>query len=320
MSSTSECDDVSSAEIEDVEDDLYALEVERHKKAKIKKTCPNDVRGLEQKLAEIQLKIPGYEPNAIPWSETLVLTGSNVVANVLEDPDDDLKREKAFYDQAVSAIEIGLARLKSEGIPYERPGDFYAEMIKSDEQMSKVKGELLRQKREIEEAQARTRQRIKKTASKKVQQQTKQMRKAQRQEDQAVIKKWRKSRSASEGDREFPVDLLDSNTQLHREYSKGATSPNKSPRTFGKPSAKALAKQAKYGGVKKRGMKRNTADSSNDFSSFKFSKNKKIDSEFLPKGMHLGNKGKMGTGGANRPGKRKRQSQPKGPRPKRQRR
>lgn len=113
-SSYSDSDSESSVEFEDVEDDLYALELEKHKQQA--PPTINDELGLKQKLQEIKLRIKGYEPDQIPWSEVLVLTSDKSTQAILDDADDDLKREKVFYDQAVEAIINGLERLDDEGL------------------------------------------------------------------------------------------------------------------------------------------------------------------------------------------------------------
>ena len=60
------------------------------------------------------------------------------------------------------------------GIPYHRPDDYYAEMVKTDEHMKKVKGVLLKEKREIEEAAERKKNRVHKKFAKQVQAEVKQ--------------------------------------------------------------------------------------------------------------------------------------------------
>lgn len=54
------------------------------------------------------------------------------------DVNDDLNRELAFYKQALGAVQQGRKRLLAEGVPFSRPTDYFAEMIKDDEHMDKV--------------------------------------------------------------------------------------------------------------------------------------------------------------------------------------
>ena len=45
---------------------------------------------------------------------------------------DDLKREVAFYDNALEAVTLAREQCETVGIPFTRPEDFFAEMVKSD--------------------------------------------------------------------------------------------------------------------------------------------------------------------------------------------
>jgi rRNA-processing protein EBP2 len=71
-----------------------------------------------------------------PWAETFDVvvetplpfgTGENDV-NI----HDDLKRELAFYDMALEAVHVAKRKCKEANIPFTRPDDFFAEMVKTD--------------------------------------------------------------------------------------------------------------------------------------------------------------------------------------------
>lgn len=57
----------------------------------------------------------------------------------IPDPNDDLTRELEFYRIARDAAVEGRSLLKKEHIPFSRPTDYFAEMVKSDEHMGRVK-------------------------------------------------------------------------------------------------------------------------------------------------------------------------------------
>ncbi|EXJ84479.1 hypothetical protein A1O3_05147 [Capronia epimyces CBS 606.96] len=61
------------------------------------------------------------------------------VSESIPDPNDDLTRELEFYRIAREAAVEGRTLLKKEKIPFTRPHDYFAEMVKSDEHMGKVK-------------------------------------------------------------------------------------------------------------------------------------------------------------------------------------
>lgn len=120
---------------------------------------PNPIRkrGLRQALEEIQAA-----NGARPWPETM-----DVCAFPLElaDVHDDIQREvrawcrivfhpdrlfkhslpirinhqTAFYEVALASVKEGRKRLLAHGVPYQRPDDFFCDMLKSDEHMAKVR-------------------------------------------------------------------------------------------------------------------------------------------------------------------------------------
>lgn len=75
----------------------------------------------------------------MPWAETFDIIPStplpfgpnNLDGNPL-DIHDDLKREVAFYDLALEAVHEARKRCEDVKIPFTRPDDFFAEMVKSD--------------------------------------------------------------------------------------------------------------------------------------------------------------------------------------------
>ena len=72
----------------------------------------------------------------------MVVTGAADVA-VIPDINDDLQRETSFYERALASAEVAVSKLKALGVATRRPDDFYAEMVKSDEHMKRVRAELI---------------------------------------------------------------------------------------------------------------------------------------------------------------------------------
>ena len=79
--------------------------------------------------------------NTLSFSAHQSLTTSAPVE--IKDVNDDLTRELAFYKQCLDAANVGRALLKKEGIPFSRPNDYFAEMVKSDEHMGKIKAKMV---------------------------------------------------------------------------------------------------------------------------------------------------------------------------------
>lgn len=85
-----------------------------------------------------RLKLPYSK---LPFSEHMSITTDESVD--IPDVDDDLNRELAFYKQALSAVKDARVLLKKENIAFSRPADYFAEMVKSDEHMGKIKQKLI---------------------------------------------------------------------------------------------------------------------------------------------------------------------------------
>jgi rRNA-processing protein EBP2 len=77
----------------------------------------------------------------LPFSENQVIISD--APTDIPDMEDDLNRELAFYKQSLDAVTKARGLLKKEGVPFSRPADYFAEMVKSDEHMGKIKGKLI---------------------------------------------------------------------------------------------------------------------------------------------------------------------------------
>ena len=73
----------------------------------------------------------------LPFSAHQTLLSGSPVA--IADVNDDLTRELAFYKQCLDSANEARILLKKEGVQFSRPNDYFAEMVKSDEHMGKIK-------------------------------------------------------------------------------------------------------------------------------------------------------------------------------------
>jgi hypothetical protein len=96
----------------------------------------NNTVALTAALKRIALPI-----SKLPFSEHQSVTTSEPVS--IPDVSDDLNRELAFYSQSLSAVQEARKALKAEGVPFTRPTDYFAEMVKADEHMAKIKAKLI---------------------------------------------------------------------------------------------------------------------------------------------------------------------------------
>lgn len=82
-----------------------------------------------------------WKTKKLAFSDHQAVTSDTAIE--IADTNDDLTRELAFYKQALEAAKSARAALKKEGVPFSRPTDYFAEMVKSDEHMGKVKQKLI---------------------------------------------------------------------------------------------------------------------------------------------------------------------------------
>lgn len=76
-------------------------------------------------------------PTSLPFSDHQSITSAEPVS--IPEVNDDLNRELVFHQQCLTAAKEAREMLKKEGVPFSRPPDYFAEMIKSDEHMGRIK-------------------------------------------------------------------------------------------------------------------------------------------------------------------------------------
>jgi rRNA-processing protein EBP2 len=76
------------------------------------------------------------EKSKWPWAETFDVISETPLPFGTGENDinihDDLKRELAFYDMALEAVMTAKKKCQEANIPFTRPDDFFAEMVKTD--------------------------------------------------------------------------------------------------------------------------------------------------------------------------------------------
>ena len=97
------------------------------------------------------IKLTPSPTQILPWTEHLSITSKTATlsADLIED---DLKRELAMYTQALTAVTRAHVLLQEAGVPIHRPLDYYAEMVKSDEHMGRVRMKLVEEAKALSEA------------------------------------------------------------------------------------------------------------------------------------------------------------------------
>ncbi|CAK4034332.1 related to rRNA processing (Ebp2) [Lecanosticta acicola] len=219
----------------------------------------NNTAALQRSLKSFQL------PLHLPFSAVQSVTSTEPVQ--IADVEDDLNRELAFYRQSLEAVTEARDRLKKEGVPFSRPTDFFAEMVKSEEQMGKVREKLLDEAARKKASADARRQRDLKKFGKAVQVAKLQERQKEKRETLDRINTLKRKRqgadlTANEDDM-FDVALEDAAVTAKSDRAArkagGAEGPNR----------KRQKKDEKFGfGGKKRFAKSNDAKSTGDMRGF----------------------------------------------------
>ncbi|CAG8499398.1 1124_t:CDS:2 [Paraglomus brasilianum] len=185
----------------------------------------NNKTALKELYKEIKLDVP--------WIETQAVTSEDPIQ--IKDANNDMERELAFYKQALQSAITARSLFQSLSVPFSRPSDYFAEMVKSDELMSRVRQRLLDEDAQIKASEQARKQR--------------------------ESKKFGKKRKGIED------TAIDDDFEIALEEAAREDRPVKRQK-IGK-SAKRSKKDAKFGfGGKKRYAKSNTAQSTADISDF----------------------------------------------------
>ncbi|KAI8992118.1 eukaryotic rRNA processing [Mycotypha africana] len=204
----------------------------------------------------------------LPWIETMTITSKEPI--VVEDVNNDMERELAFYKQALEAAKLGKKLVEKADVPFWKPDDYFAEMVKSDEHMAKINKKLANEKAAIKAAEDAKRQRQLKKFGKKVQIEKQLERQKQKTETLEKIKLLKRKRKSGEDltvDDNFDIALEKADTKRAK---KDKDKPTK--------SLKRVMKDKKYGsgGKKGRFAKSNTAESSAELGGYNKMKGKPI--------------------------------------------
>ncbi|KAF9443559.1 eukaryotic rRNA processing [Macrolepiota fuliginosa MF-IS2] len=225
---------------------------------------------------------------SLPWTETLALTYPEKIE---VDVDDDLNRELAFYKQALHSAQAAQKLAAKHNFPFTRPSDYFAEMVKSDAHMERIRQRLLNESAGIKKSEEKRKEREGKKFGKQVQiEKQKEREKSKKDMDERLknLKRKRKDMldNTQGNDEDFDVAVEDAISDRPSKRNKGPEGKARIPR-------QARDKKYGFGGAGRR-SKQNTKDSTDNFGP----------------GAGRGKKGKGGDGGKGgkrqRPGKSRR--------------
>ncbi|KAI9734464.1 MAG: rRNA-processing protein and EBNA1-binding protein ebp2 [Claussenomyces sp. TS43310] len=247
-------EDIPMSELEDLPDEEKE-DVIPHQRLTI-----NNTSALTTALKRIALPL-----SSMTFSEHQSLTTAEPVS--IPDVSDDLTRELAFYSQCLSAVKDARGLLKEEKAPFSRPNDYFAEMVKADEHMAKIKAKLIDAAASKKAAADARKQRDLKKFGKQVQVAKLQERDKERKTTLEKIKTLKRRRQDTDGPTETEESAL-FDVALDDAAEDGSRDRNRESR--GKSGDNKRAKKdSKYGhGGKKRFAKSGDAMSSGDLSGF----------------------------------------------------
>ena len=75
----------------------------------------------------------------------------------------------ASYNQALEAVEVGRQRVLAAGVKFDRPNDYFAEMVKSDDHMARIRQRLANESARIKRSEEAAKQRALKKYGKQAQ-------------------------------------------------------------------------------------------------------------------------------------------------------
>ncbi|KAI2623154.1 Ebp2-domain-containing protein [Hypoxylon sp. NC1633] len=215
---------------------------------------------------------------SVPFATHQSIVSAEPTADGIEDIQDDLKRELAFYAQSLDAAKRARALLKAEGVPFSRPTDYFAEMVKDDGHMEKVKAKLVEEASAKKASAEARKQRDLKKFGKQVQVAKLQERQKAKRETLEKIKTLKRKRQESSNDiGATEADLFDvgieaelSKHNTARAFARGKDGEQRGGSSSSSgPNAKRQKKNERYGfGGKKRHSKSGDAASAGDLSSF----------------------------------------------------
>jgi len=226
------------------------------------------------KVSDIEYKVP-EGCKRVPWIETLTISSQNEIPKGIT-AKDGVKLEGAFLSIAGEAVKEAYRRLRVMKVPCSRPPDFYAEMLRTDSTMYKVRAWASEEQRRIRIVEDRKKGQAAKKFSKQARATKLQARAKEKRDTLDDIAEWRaasKRDTKNKGEEDLE-DILNRNASKKRgrdeeEDGKGkGKGKREGSKGKGKGKGKNKKREAaneKFGfGGKKSGTKRNDAKSAND--------------------------------------------------------
>jgi len=105
----------------------------RHNRIRI-----NNTEAMQRVYEDMRLDGPSTS-GKMPWIETMSLVYEHATVDEVPDAQNDLDRELSFYRQSLAAAVRGRELVLAAKVSFSRPNDYFAEMVKTDEHMERVR-------------------------------------------------------------------------------------------------------------------------------------------------------------------------------------
>lgn len=235
----------------------------------------NNTTALLSALSRIALP----SDKSIPFSTHQSVLADTETEASIPDVSDDLQRELAFYSQGLDAVRQARTKLRAEKVPFSRPGDYFAEMVKEDAHMERIRARLIEEASNKKASAEARKQRDLKKFGKQVQVAKLQERQKEKRETLDKIKSLKRKRQESGGDMATQeADIFDVGVEKElgkpgrrgdKDGKNNRSGPGRGAGAGGAQKGKRQKKDEKYGfGGKKRHGKSGDAVSSSDLSGF----------------------------------------------------
>ncbi|KAH9949794.1 eukaryotic rRNA processing [Amylocystis lapponica] len=215
---------------------------------------------IDNKIALERIRETIKLDSSLPWTETLTVSYPETID---VDVDDDLNRELAFYKHALHAANAARALAAKHKLPFTRPADYFAEMVKSDSHMERIRQRLLDESATIKRSEEKRKEREGKKFGKQVQMEKLQERERNKKDMEERLKGLKRKRKDTldnpQEDDGFDVAVEDAISDRPSKRSKDAGPGGKRP-----VPRQVRDKKFGFGGARKR-SKQNTRDSTDNF-------------------------------------------------------
>ncbi|KAL9649048.1 hypothetical protein ABK040_008425 [Willaertia magna] len=151
----------------------------------------------------------------------------------VNDPEDDVDRELQFYNQALSSAKEGFLQLHELNIPVHRPDDYFAEMVKSDEHMERIKNKIIKVRETIQEREKNRERKKQQKIGKQLKAEKLKEKIARKKEGIKAVEHWRKTQGGK--GKEFNIEQAEKDyKQFASDDKKRKTGGNKEKKRPGK--------------------------------------------------------------------------------------